>query len=167
MDPALMLSTAIEIAARAHKNQLDKGGNPYILHPLAVMNMLVGTTDLELMAIAILHDVVEDQGLTFNQLMDLGMSSRVINGIEGMTKRSGESVNGYLERILGNIDVVQVKLADLRHNSDLLRLKGVTGKDLDRANKYMYMFYMLSSRLKQGCVPDISMWVQKYDSVKA
>lgn len=137
-----LLSTAIALAAEKHKNQLDKAGMPYILHPLKVMHYLK-TDDQELMIIAVLHDVVEDTDVTFLQLAQIGFSNRVISSLRLLTKMPGQSAEEYLEGIKTNLDAVRVKLADLRHNMDARRLKGITAKDSARMDKYSRMYWEL------------------------
>ena len=80
-----MLSKAIDIAVWAHADQFDKGGRPYILHVLTVMHKL-RTDDEELQCIAVLHDVIEDGGLTHQGLIGRGMSKRVADGVQALTK---------------------------------------------------------------------------------
>ena len=79
-----MLGKAIEIAVTAHAGQLDKGGNPYILHPLWVMNKVrhLGETH---MIVAILHDSVEDSDLTLEDIVDYGFSTKVIHALVLLT----------------------------------------------------------------------------------
>jgi (p)ppGpp synthase/HD superfamily hydrolase len=137
-----MLSLALMKAAEWHFGQFDKGGAPYILHPLKVMYYLK-TSDEELQCIALLHDVVEDCGVTYQELRDLGFSERVIAGIKGMTKLPGETYDEAMIRITSNADTIRVKLCDLRHNSDIRRLKGVTEKDIKRIEKYQKMYMVL------------------------
>jgi (p)ppGpp synthase/HD superfamily hydrolase len=137
-----MLANAIALASEKHKDQFDKGGMPYILHPLRVMSF-VKTDDLELMCIAVLHDVMEDCGVTAKDLFDAGMSLRVIKGVSNLTKLDGQSPEEYLEIIKANPDAIKVKLADLRHNMDARRLKGVTEKDRARLDKYVKMYWIL------------------------
>lgn len=137
-----MLANAIALASEKHKGQFDKGGMPYILHPLRVMHYLK-SDDLELMAIAVLHDVIEDTDVTFEDLKNLGMSERVIAGVKALTKIPGQTPEEYLAVIKDNIDAIKVKLADLRHNMDARRLKGVTEKDRARLDKYAKMYYAL------------------------
>lgn len=141
-----LLSTAIALAAEKHKDQFDKGGMPYILHPLKVMHYLK-TDDMELMAIAVLHDVVEDCGVTPADLFKLGMTPRIIEGVCVLTKYRGQNADEYLEKIKSNPDAIRVKLADLRHNSDIRRLKGVTEKDRLRLDKYCRMYNELKTLL--------------------
>lgn len=141
-----LLSEAIKFAVIKHDGQYDKGGNAYILHVLAVHSFL-NTTDAELQAIAILHDVIEDTDATYADLEAIGMTDRVIAGVKAMTKQRGQTAEEYMEAVCSNRDAMQVKLADLRHNSDIRRLKGVTEKDIRRIEKYHRMFLEISSRL--------------------
>lgn len=82
------IERAIEIAARAHAGQVDKAGAPYILHPLRVM--LAVKTEEQQMA-AVLHDVVEDTEVTFNELRAEGFAANVLEAVKALTKRDGES----------------------------------------------------------------------------
>lgn len=143
-----MLATMIQIATNYHFGQFDKGGNPYILHPLEVMRMVEIFNDEELSCIALGHDLFEDTDCSDINLCRAGMSKRVIDGIHVLTKISGQTYDQYLARIKTNRDAVIVKMADLRHNSDLTRLKGVTQKDLDRAAKYMCAYKELHEHSK-------------------
>uniref|UniRef100_A0AAU7PII5 Uncharacterized protein n=1 Tax=Salmonella phage SalP219 TaxID=3158864 RepID=A0AAU7PII5_9CAUD len=143
LTPAQELALAIKIAAEGHLNQKDKGGNPYILHPLKVMHYLK-TDDFQLMAIAALHDVLEDTDVTAADLVMLGFSNRVKDAVVILTKKEGQSPEEYFENIALNYDAVRVKLADLRHNSDVRRLKGLTDKDLLRVRKYHNLYIRLT-----------------------
>ena len=135
-----MLSKAILIATNAHDGQFDKGGSPYIMHCIKVMHY-TRSTDAEIFAIAVMHDVVEDTDVTYKDLRDAGMSERVISGICALTKVPGETYEEYKARVKMNPDSRIVKMADLRHNSDLSRLKDVTQKDIARIAKY-HKFYL-------------------------
>lgn len=135
-----MLSQMIHIATSAHHGQFDKGGMPYILHPLKVLHYLK-TTDEELQCVAVGHDVIEDTKVTYKDLIDAGISTRVIAAIRCLTKQPGQTLDEYKQVVFSNTDAMLVKMADLRHNSDIRRLKGVTDKDLDRMAKY-HRFYM-------------------------
>lgn len=141
------LALAIRLAAEGHLSQVDKGGKPYILHPLKVMHYLK-TDDMQLMAIGVMHDLVEDTETTLQDLLDLGFSLRVVEAIDLLSKREGLSEDQYLKGIKLNIDAVRVKLADLRHNSDVRRLKGLSDKDLLRMRKYHNMYLELTKVLK-------------------
>jgi len=141
-----MLSSAIHIATNAHHGQFDKGGNPYILHPFAVMGLLE-VEEEELQCMALLHDVVEDTKITYNELRDAGMSDRVIEGVKILTKQRGQSYEEYKELVFSSRDAMIVKLADLTHNTDIRRLKGVSQKDIDRMAKYHVFFLEIKSKL--------------------
>jgi GTP diphosphokinase / guanosine-3',5'-bis(diphosphate) 3'-diphosphatase len=142
------LSLAIEFASSKHVNQLDKGGYPYILHPIRMMTRL-RTTDQELMAIAILHDVVEDCGVTYDDLRSLGMPDRVIAGVRALTKLPGFTYEQFIENLAGNRDALLVKREDLRDNSDITRMKGIREKDMDRLNKYARAYARVEELLKE------------------
>ena len=141
-----MLSNAIVIATNAHEGQFDRGGNPYILHALKVMHYLK-SDDEELQCIAVLHDVIEDTKTTYAELRNAGMSDRVINGVEALTKLPGQTLSEYKARVFDNEDAMKVKLCDLRHNSDIRRLKGVTEKDLLRMQKYHEFYTEIKEQL--------------------
>jgi (p)ppGpp synthase/HD superfamily hydrolase len=138
------LSAMLALATARHEGQFDKAGMPYILHPLKVMHYLK-SDDEELQCIALGHDLLED---TFESVEDgvnvlryNGFSERIIQGILALTKLPGESYVDYKTKVKQNGDAIQVKMADLRHNSDIRRLKGVTPKDIERVIRY-HNFYM-------------------------
>ena len=135
MKKGIMLANMLLLAANAHAGQFDRGGKPYILHPLKVMHYLK-SDDEELQCIALGHDIIEDTDVTYGELSAAGMSTRVLEGIRALTKVRGESYTEYKERVMQNRDAMRVKLCDLRHNTDIRRLKGVTEKDVARMAKY-------------------------------
>jgi (p)ppGpp synthase/HD superfamily hydrolase len=141
-----VLAKAIAIASDKHMGQFDKGGMPYILHPLKVMHYLK-SDDLELMSIAVLHDVVEDTDTTYEDLKSAGMTDRVVDALRLLTKVPGQTSKEYLDGIKTSKDAILVKLADLRHNSDIRRLKGITDKDVARMQKYNKMYLELKDIL--------------------
>lgn len=149
MKKGQMLSNAILIATNGHAGQFDKGGVPYILHPLKVMHYLK-TDDEELQCAAILHDVIEDTIVTYQDLLEAGISQRVIDAVRAVTKLPGETLDEYKARVFANRDAMMVKRADLRHNSDIRRLKGVRQKDIDRVAKYHLFYVEIEQRLQQG-----------------
>ncbi|MPW25956.1 HD domain-containing protein [Alkalibaculum sp. M08DMB] len=125
---------ALKIAESAHKDQVDKAGKPYINHPLTVASAF--EDDLRY-SIAILHDVLEDSDITFQDLIDYGFSSEVIEALMALTKND-EGYNTYLEKVKLNSLALDVKLEDLKHNMDLSRIKNPTEKDYERLKKYEY-----------------------------
>lgn len=141
-----MLSKMLVIATNGHFGQFDRGGSPYILHPLKVMYLLK-TNDEELQCQAIGHDVIEDTKVTYKDLIDAGMSNRVVAGIRALTKLPGQTLDEYKAGIFANKDAMLVKLCDLRHNSDLRRLKGATEKDLARMAKYQLFYLEIQAKL--------------------
>ncbi len=143
-----MLGRMLVITTNAHAGQYDKAGQPYILHPLKVMHYLK-TEDEELQCMALGHDVIEDTSVTYQDLRDAGISERVIEGIRALTKLPGETHDEYKARVFANRDAMLVKLCDLRHNSDIRRLKGVAQKDLNRLAKYNVFYRELQDKLSR------------------
>lgn len=143
-----MLDKMLVIATNAHHGQFDRGGRPYILHPLRVMSFLK-TDDEELQAIALGHDVIEDTKVTYADLRAAGISERVIAGIASLTKVPGETYDEYKERVFASTDAMLVKMADLRHNTDIRRLKGVTDKDIERMAKYHRFYLEIRAKLSK------------------
>ena len=127
------LERAIAIAATAHAGQVDKGGAPYILHPLKVMLRM---SNLEERIVAVLHDVVEDCGISLEDLRKEGFSEEVLSAIESVTKVPGESYEDFVERAAQNPIGRVVKLADLEENIDLSRIASPSWEDLERIEKY-------------------------------
>ena len=143
-----MLDKALLLATNSHHGQFDKGGAPYILHPIKEMHYLK-TEDEELQCMALLHDVVEDCDVTFVDLEAAGMSKRVIDAVRCLTKQRGQTLAEYKEVIFSNEDAMRVKMCDLRHNSDIRRLKGVTEKDLARMEKYHRFYLEIAARIEK------------------
>lgn len=137
------LGIAIALASEGFKYKTDKAGEPYILHCLRVMNNL-HTQDKEIQIMAILHDCVEDGVCTYTNLSDLGFSQRVIEGVRLLTHNKSTPYMDYIKMIATNKDATLVKLADLKDNSDISRLKGLTKADFDRMEKYHTAFTYLS-----------------------
>lgn len=150
-----MLGKMLVIATNAHAGQFDRGGNPYILHPLKVMHYLK-TDDEELMCIALGHDVIEDTETTYQYLREQGISERVIEGIRALTKQPGQTYEEYKQGVFQNVDAMRVKMADLRHNTDVRRLKGITEKDIQRMVKYHTFYLELKSKL--GSLYNLDSW---------
>ena len=108
---------ALEIAVKAHSGQLDRDGEAYILHPLAVG--LMGKTDEERMA-GFLHDVLEDSDYTPDNLLELGIPESVVNALILLTHNKNESYNDYITEIRREAVIPTykpayiVKLADMK-----------------------------------------------------
>lgn len=141
------LGKAIAIAAKGFENRNDKGGEPYILHCLRVMNNL-HTRDKELQSIAVLHDCIEDGVCTLGELAKEGFSIRVITALNLLTHDKSTPYDEYISALSSNRDAVQVKLSDLRDNSDITRLKGLGKDDLERMYKYHKAYTYLKGAFK-------------------
>lgn len=118
-DTTTLLESAIALAVRAHAGQRDKYGAPYVLHPLRVMLRCEG----ELARIvAVLHDVVEDTPITLDELRAQGFPETVIEALDLLTRRAGDSYEAFIERIAPHPLARRVKLADLEDNMDVRRI---------------------------------------------
>jgi len=129
-----MLEKAIKIAVEAHAGQVDKAGQPYILHPLRCM--LKAETDIQRIS-AVLHDVVEDTDWTLEALRSEGFSIEVLATVDRLSRREDESYDAFIERVSGNKDAIAVKIIDLEDNLNITRLANVTEKDCKRLDKYI------------------------------
>jgi len=127
------LEQAISIASLAHEGQLDKGGEPYILHPLRVMIKL---KDEKQRIVAVLHDVIENTNITDQDLLDYGLGHELVNHVLTLTRRKDENYDEYINRICYNEIAMRVKLADLNDNMDVSRINNLTEKDYQRLAKY-------------------------------
>jgi len=141
------LERAIEIAISAHKGQTDKGGNPYILHPLRVMISLESQAEK---MVGVLHDVVEDSDWTFEDLESEGFPVEVIDALKSVTKNESEhgSNEGYfrfVERAKLNPIGSRVKIADLQDNLDISRIPELDENAIQRINKYKRSLEILTS----------------------
>lgn len=147
-----VLSAALQFATEKHAGQFDKGGYPYILHCLAVMMMIADRDDEELLAAAVLHDVIEDTDATYADLRTIGMTERVIVAVQAVTKVPGETYEEYQAKVKSNADAVVIKMCDLRHNTDVTRLKGITQRDIDRNVRYQRFYWELCQLTQEGRV---------------
>ena len=141
------LDKAIALASEKFVGIYDKSGEPYILHCLQVMNNVKKWNDIEISIAAVLHDIVEDTDITFNDLEEMGYSPRVIKIIKHVTREDGISYDDEIARICNDQDSIRVKMADLEHNSSILRLKGIRQKDLERIQKYHRAYFILQAHL--------------------
>lgn len=136
--PTLMetLAWALELY-RPHEP--DKGGNPYFLHPLAVMMAM--DTDEE-RRVALLHDAIEDCGVKPEHLRARGYPEREIEAVVALSRREEtetgrkETYEAFIERLRPNALARKVKLADLAHNMDVRRLAAVDEKARERLERY-------------------------------
>lgn len=139
-----LLGRSIEIATSAHSGQTDKGGKPYILHPLWVMNKLRHLGD-DYMIVGVLHDTIEDSEWTIDQLRSEGFSEEIITAITLLTHTKDQSYDDYIKSISLNPLARAVKIRDLEHNTKITRLKGLRKKDFDRMEKYHRAYVYLKN----------------------
>lgn len=124
---------AIKISFNAHKNQVDKSGMPYVFHPFHLAEQM---DDEYSVCVALLHDVIEDTDIMIEDLKAEGFPKEVINAIELLTHSDSVPYLDYVKTIKNNSIARKVKLADLKHNSDLSRLDNIDDKALERVEKY-------------------------------
>ncbi len=137
------IEKAIEIATKAHQNQVDKTGEPYIKHIRRVMER--GSNETEKIC-GMLHDIVEDSEWTFDALAQEGFTNEIIEVLKCVTKVSEEEdYDLFIKRIMLNKTAIAVKLNDLRDNMDITRLKVLEDKDVARLNKYLKAYHQLKS----------------------
>jgi len=126
------LEDAILLAVNAHTGQKDKIGKDYVLHPLWVMNHIEGE---KLKIVAVLHDVVEDTNVTLENLLNMGYSTEIVNAIDAITKRPGESRYSYLDRVMSNDLAFKVKNVDILHNTSTDRMRLLPESERERLVK--------------------------------
>ena len=135
-----MTKKALKLCFEAHKEQIDKSGMPYVFHPFHLAEQM---QDEESTIVALLHDVVEDTDYTLDDLSKMGFDDSVLTAINLMTHEDGVPYMDYVEQIKTNPIAKIVKLADLRHNSDMTRLDVVTPRNQERAEKYLAAIKLL------------------------
>jgi (p)ppGpp synthase/HD superfamily hydrolase len=129
----MTLEQAIALAAQVHEGQLDKAGAPYLLHPLRVMLRMESLAERR---VAVLHDVVEDGGLSLDVLRRKGLPEAEVLAVAALTKGEGEPYDAAIERAGKDPLARRVKLADLADNMDRSRFKAIGPEDEQRFDKY-------------------------------
>jgi len=128
------IEDAILWATEVHRGQVDKSGNPYILHPIRVMMRM---TSPEARIVAILHDTIEDSDHTLDDLRELGYDEPIIAAVDAISRREDESYEEFIQRLKPNPLARRVKLGDLLDNMDLRRANPVVAeKDAERLARY-------------------------------
>ena len=137
------LARAIAIAAVAFQDKVDKGGQPYMLHCLRVMNA-VGPNQKQ-MTVGVLHDVVEDcPEWTIDKLRERGFTDEVLTPLWLLTHPEDMDYQDYIKRLASHPVAKAVKIADLIDNSNITRLKGLRQKDIERVHKYHVAYTYLA-----------------------
>ncbi|WP_371381704.1 HD domain-containing protein [Sporomusa aerivorans] len=133
MEKDSIVQVALKLATIAHSGQIDKGGKPYILHPISVAK-IVETEEEK--TVALLHDVIEDTPVTLEELRENGLPESVVVAVDVLTKRPGVEYGDYIQRVKQNPIALTVKIADMIHNMDLSRIQSPSAKDYARIEKY-------------------------------
>ena len=128
-----MTKKAIALMFEKHKNQVDKSGMPYVFHPFHVAEQM---TDENTTIVALLHDIIEDTDVTFEDLRKNGFSDEVIEALTFLTHDPNINYYDYVERVGENDIARAVKIKDLEHNMDLSRIDNPTEKEYNRLEKY-------------------------------
>lgn len=131
---------ALKLCFEAHKEQVDKSGMPYVFHPFHLAEQM--QTE-ETTVVALLHDLVEDTDYTIEDLTSMGFSKNITDAIALMTHADDVEYMDYVLKIKNNPIAKTVKLADLKHNSDLTRLDVIDEKALNRREKYLKAIKLL------------------------
>ncbi|MBD3225154.1 MAG: HD domain-containing protein [Caldithrix sp.] len=137
------LDRALQIAVNVHKGQKDKFGEPYILHPLRLMQRMA-TIDEKI--IAVLHDVIEDSSLTTNDLLKEGFNDTIVHVVDLLSKREGEKYDHYISRLQSDAIARKIKLADLEDNMDLTRIHQMGEEDRRRLSRYHKAWLTLKAK---------------------
>ena len=135
-----LLQKAIALATKAHRKQIRFNGEPYILHPMRVMLKMESA---EMMVIAVLHDVIEDTKIMFNDVIDIGFHAGMVDVLECLTRRKLESYSNYISRIAESKFATTVKLADLKDNLAILNLPEIALRDIKRIEKHYTAYKFL------------------------
>lgn len=128
-----LLIKSIILATCAHDKQVDKAGQPYILHPLRVM---LSMRSLDEQVVAVLHDVLEDSDLTADDLRKEKIPEHIIETVQLLTKRENDTYKNFIERLSNNSLASWVKIADIRDNLNIFRLDQLSDSDLQRIKRY-------------------------------
>ena len=132
---------AMQIAEKVHSSQVDKGGKPYIGHPIRVERMCSRQEDR---LVALLHDTVEDGGITSEYLLMAGFPQEVVDAVLSVSRKRGEDYLDFIQRCKTNPIGCRVKICDLRDNMDITRLNELTEKDIERLKKYHKSYKILN-----------------------
>lgn len=132
---------AMQIAEKVHSSRVDKGGKPYINHPVRVERMCSRQEDR---LVALLHDTVEDGDIASEYLLMVGFPQEVVDAVLSVSRKRGEDYFDFILRCKENPIGRRVKIADLKDNMDITRLNELTEKDIERLKKYHKAYKMLN-----------------------
>ena len=154
----VLIRTAFDLAAEAHKEQRRKTGEPYIYHPIAVAKLVANQIGLgaNSIAAALLHDVVEDTEYTFADLEQI-FGKTITKIVNGLTKISSietdqdisvqaENFRKMLLTLNDDVRVILIKIADRLHNMQTLESMK-PDKQVKIASETLYIYAPLAHRL--------------------
>ena len=124
---------AMKLCFEKHKEQKDKTGLPYVFHPFYLATQM---DDEYSTVCALLHDVVEDSDVSFDDLINDEYPIEIIDALKLLTHNSDDDYFDYVRKVCTNKLSLKVKIADLKHNSDLSRLDVIDEWALKRQEKY-------------------------------
>ncbi len=142
-----LLETAIRLAAKVHKGQVDRYEKPYILH---VMRVMMRGQDLDEQILGALHDVLERSKLTVDDLEKKGFSPRVLKALEHISRVDEETYEQYIDRVMQDNLAIRVKLHDLADKMDLLHVEVLDVADLKRYNKQLAAYHRMKRLVAQA-----------------
>ena len=138
--PAHLLERAIRLAAKVHKGQVDRFGNPFILH---VLRVIARGHDPDERLLASLHDVLERSELTVVDLRKKGVPDHVLVALTHISRVPNEDYDKYIDRVALNPLATRVKVHDLADKMDLREVGQLSVADLKRYNKQLEAYERL------------------------
>ena len=144
-----LLYKTLELVLKLFNGKVDKSGIPYVVH---LMKVYEGVSDYKEKIVALMHDIVEDTDIGYDDLKEFGYDDSVIEMLSFLTKKKGEYYPDYIDRLISSNDihVLNIKLSDLKHNMDLKRIKNPNMNDYERINKrYLPAYNKIQSKLEE------------------
>lgn len=142
-----LLETAIRLAARIHKGQLDRFDNPYILH---VMRVMMRGQDNDEKILGALHDVLERSDLDAKDISEKGFPDRVVLALEHISRLEKETYEEYIDRVLENSLAARVKVHDLADKMDVSQAHELDESDIKRFNRQLAAYRKLQKSVRKA-----------------
>lgn len=147
MEHLHLLETAIRLAAKVHRGQVDRSGKPYVLH---VMRVMMRGHDLDEQILGALHDVLERSELTTDDIAKKGFPPRVVKALQHITRDPAETYEQYIDRVVQDNLAIRVKLHDLADKMDLLLVEQLDPADLKRYNKQLAAYHRMKKLVEEA-----------------
>lgn len=142
-----LLETAIRLAAKVHRGQVDRFGKPYVLH---VMRVMERGQDFDEQVLGALHDVLERSDLTLADIEKKGFSPRILKSLDRITRRANETYEAYIDRVVEDSLAIRVKLNDLADKMDLRHVDQLDDSDLKRYNKQLTAYHRMKKLVEMA-----------------